>query len=76
RDHKERVAAEMITYPSPHGVFEDAIREMCAIDHDCGGQVYIDGANMNAMDGLCAPGKFGGDVSHQNLHKTFCIPPG
>ncbi len=73
-EHKERLAALMITYPSTHGVFEEAIREICAIVHDCGGQVYIDGANMNAMVGLCAPGKFGGDVSHLNLHKTFCIP--
>ncbi|EMA2622971.1 aminomethyl-transferring glycine dehydrogenase [Pseudomonas aeruginosa] len=75
-EHKERLAALMITYPSTHGVFEEAIREICAIVHDCGGQVYIDGANMNAMVGLCAPGKFGGDVSHLNLHKTFCIPHG
>jgi glycine dehydrogenase len=66
----------MITYPSTHGVFEEGIREICGIIHDNGGQVYIDGANMNAMVGLCAPGKFGGDVSHLNLHKTFCIPHG
>ncbi|MBD8492519.1 aminomethyl-transferring glycine dehydrogenase [Pseudomonas syringae] len=74
--HSEQLAALMITYPSTHGVFEEGIREICAIVHDNGGQVYIDGANMNAMVGLCAPGKFGGDVSHLNLHKTFCIPHG
>ncbi|MBU1330650.1 MAG: aminomethyl-transferring glycine dehydrogenase [Gammaproteobacteria bacterium] len=75
-EHKERLAALMITYPSTHGVFEEGIREICQIIHDNGGQVYIDGANMNAMVGLCAPGQFGGDVSHLNLHKTFCIPHG
>ncbi|MCY1262362.1 Glycine dehydrogenase [compost metagenome] len=75
-EHKERLAALMITYPSTHGVFEEGIREICGIIHDNGGQVYIDGANMNAMVGLCAPGQFGGDVSHLNLHKTFCIPHG
>ncbi|WP_249677317.1 aminomethyl-transferring glycine dehydrogenase [Pseudomonas abieticivorans] len=75
-EHREHLAALMITYPSTHGVFEEGIREICAIVHDNGGQVYIDGANMNAMVGLCAPGKFGGDVSHLNLHKTFCIPHG
>ncbi len=75
-EHRARLAALMITYPSTHGVFEEAIREICAAVHDNGGQVYIDGANMNAMVGLCAPGKFGGDVSHLNLHKTFCIPHG
>ncbi|WP_462379275.1 aminomethyl-transferring glycine dehydrogenase [Pseudomonas sp. Marseille-QA0892] len=75
-EHKDRLAALMITYPSTHGVFEEGIREICQIVHDNGGQVYIDGANMNAMVGLCAPGKFGGDVSHLNLHKTFCIPHG
>ena len=75
-EHRERLAAIMITYPSTHGVFEEAIGEICAIIHENGGQVYIDGANMNAMVGLCAPGKFGGDVSHLNLHKTFCIPHG
>nr|WP_314563856.1 aminomethyl-transferring glycine dehydrogenase [uncultured Pseudomonas sp.] len=74
--HSERLAALMITYPSTHGVFEEAIREICQVVHDHGGQVYIDGANMNAMVGLCAPGQFGGDVSHLNLHKTFCIPHG
>jgi glycine dehydrogenase len=75
-EHREHLAAIMITYPSTHGVFEEGIREICGIVHDNGGQVYIDGANMNAMVGLCAPGKFGGDVSHLNLHKTFCIPHG
>ncbi|GIZ13707.1 aminomethyl-transferring glycine dehydrogenase [Pseudomonas sp. NCCP-436] len=75
-EHKDRLAALMITYPSTHGVFEEGIREICQIIHDNGGQVYIDGANMNAMVGLCAPGQFGGDVSHLNLHKTFCIPHG
>ena len=75
-EHRDKLAALMITYPSTHGVFEEGIREICAIVHDNGGQVYIDGANMNAMVGLCAPGKFGGDVSHLNLHKTFCIPHG
>ena len=74
--HKDRLAALMITYPSTHGVFEDGITRICDIIHDHGGQVYLDGANMNAMVGLCAPGKFGGDVSHLNLHKTFCIPHG
>ena len=76
KQHSERLAALMITYPSTHGVFEEAIREICQVVHDHGGQVYIDGANMNAMVGLCAPGQFGGDVSHLNLHKTFCIPHG
>ncbi|HCT06928.1 MAG TPA: glycine dehydrogenase (aminomethyl-transferring), partial [Pseudomonas sp.] len=71
-EHRDHLAALMITYPSTHGVFEEGIREICGIIHDNGGQVYIDGANMNAMVGLCAPGKFGGDVSHLNLHKTFC----
>ncbi|MDZ4193881.1 MAG: aminomethyl-transferring glycine dehydrogenase [Pseudomonas sp.] len=75
-EHKDRLAAIMITYPSTHGVFEEGIREICQIIHDNGGQVYIDGANMNAMVGLCAPGQFGGDVSPLNLHKTFCIPHG
>ncbi|MFK3822203.1 aminomethyl-transferring glycine dehydrogenase [Pseudomonas yamanorum] len=74
--HSERLAALMITYPSTHGVFEDGITLICDIVHEYGGQVYLDGANMNAMVGLCAPGKFGGDVSHLNLHKTFCIPHG
>ena len=66
----------MITYPSTHGVFEEAIREICAIVHDCGGQVYIDGANMNAMVGLCAPGKFGGDVSHPEPPQDLLHPHG
>ncbi|RJF98410.1 aminomethyl-transferring glycine dehydrogenase [Noviherbaspirillum saxi] len=74
--HAADLAAIMITYPSTHGVFEEAVGEVCDIVHSHGGQVYIDGANMNAMVGLCAPGKFGGDVSHLNLHKTFCIPHG
>ena len=74
--HSERLAALMITYPSTHGVFEEAIRDICDIVHQHGGQVYIDGANLNAMVGLCRPGQFGGDVSHLNLHKTFCIPHG
>jgi len=74
--HSERLAAIMITYPSTHGVFEEAVQEVCDIVHQHGGQVYLDGANMNAMVGLAAPGLFGGDVSHLNLHKTFCIPHG
>mgnify|MGYP003575226511 FL=1 len=74
--HAARLAAIMLTYPSTHGVFEEAIVEICEIVHAHGGQVYIDGANMNAMAGLCQPGRFGGDVSHLNLHKTFCIPHG
>jgi glycine dehydrogenase len=72
----ENLAALMVTYPSTHGVFEEAIQEVCDIIHGHGGQVYIDGANLNAMGGVCQPGKFGGDVSHLNLHKTFCIPHG
>lgn len=71
-----RLAACMITYPSTHGVFEETVREICQITHDFGGQVYIDGANMNAMVGLVKPGEIGGDVSHLNLHKTFAIPHG
>ncbi|PCJ90590.1 MAG: glycine dehydrogenase (aminomethyl-transferring) [Porticoccaceae bacterium] len=74
--HSENLAAIMVTYPSTHGVFEEGITEVCDIIHQYGGQVYIDGANLNAMVGLCQPGKFGGDVSHLNLHKTFCIPHG
>lgn len=74
--HRQQLAALMITYPSTHGVFEESIRRICEIVHEHGAQVYLDGANMNAMVGLCAPGKFGGDVSHLNLHKTFCIPHG
>ena len=72
----DRLAACMITYPSTHGVFEETVREICAITHEHGGQVYIDGANMNAMVGLVKPGEIGGDVSHLNLHKTFAIPHG
>jgi glycine dehydrogenase len=66
----------MVTYPSTHGVFESAITDICALVHDAGGQVYVDGANLNALVGLAKPGKFGADVSHLNLHKTFCIPHG
>jgi glycine dehydrogenase len=74
--HSNELAAIMITYPSTHGVFETTVAEVCKIIHDHGGKVYIDGANLNAMVGLCKPGEFGGDVSHLNLHKTFCIPHG
>ena len=74
--HSNELAAIMITYPSTHGVFETTVSEVCKIIHDHGGKVYIDGANLNAMVGLCKPGEFGGDVSHLNLHKTFCIPHG
>jgi glycine dehydrogenase len=74
--HAERLAAIMITYPSTHGVFEADIQEICGAVHDAGGQVYVDGANLNAMVGLAKPGRFGSDVSHLNLHKTFCIPHG
>ncbi|MDG1970487.1 MAG: aminomethyl-transferring glycine dehydrogenase, partial [Paracoccaceae bacterium] len=74
--HKDNLAACMITYPSTHGVFEETVTEVCQITHHAGGQVYIDGANMNAMVGLSRPGDLGGDVSHLNLHKTFCIPHG
>jgi glycine dehydrogenase len=74
--HSERLAALMVTYPSTHGVFEEGIREACAIVHQAGGQVYMDGANMNAQVGLCRPGDIGADVCHLNLHKTFCIPHG
>ncbi|MBE0624718.1 MAG: aminomethyl-transferring glycine dehydrogenase [Burkholderiales bacterium] len=74
--HGEELAAIMVTYPSTHGVFEPGIGEICDIVHSHGGQVYIDGANLNAMAGLCAPGHFGGDLSHLNLHKTFGIPHG
>jgi len=72
----DRLAALMITYPSTHGVFEEAVTEICDLVHQAGGQVYLDGANMNAMVGVAQPGKFGSDVSHLNLHKTFCIPHG
>jgi len=75
-DHSDNLSAIMVTYPSTHGVFEENITQLCEIIHDNGGQVYIDGANLNAMVGVCQPGKFGGDVSHLNLHKTFCIPHG
>jgi glycine dehydrogenase len=74
--HSDNLAGCMITYPSTHGVFEETVREVCEITHEHGGQVYIDGANMNAMVGLARPGDVGGDVSHLNLHKTFCIPHG
>ena len=74
--YSDRLAACMITYPSTHGVFEETVMDVCQITHDHGGQVYIDGANMNAMVGLVRPGDVGGDVSHLNLHKTFCIPHG
>jgi glycine dehydrogenase len=75
-EHSKNLAAIMITYPSTHGVFEEGVQELCEIIHQHGGQVYIDGANMNALVGTAAPGHFGGDVSHLNLHKTFCIPHG
>jgi glycine dehydrogenase len=74
--HKTNLSALMITYPSTHGVFEETIQEVCAMIHAAGGQVYMDGANMNAQIGLCRPGDFGPDVCHLNLHKTFCIPHG
>ena len=76
REYADVLAAVMVTYPSTHGVFEAQIREVCAVVHDCGGQVYLDGANLNALVGLARPGRFGADVSHLNLHKTFCIPHG
>ena len=75
-EHADDLAALMITYPSTHGVFETAVTEICALVHDAGGQVYVDGANLNALVGLAKPGRFGADVSHLNLHKTFCIPHG
>ena len=74
--HSESLAAVMVTYPSTHGVFEHTIKETCRIVHGHGGQVYLDGANLNALVGLCKPGEFGSDVMHINLHKTFCIPHG
>ncbi|BEP61143.1 aminomethyl-transferring glycine dehydrogenase [Variovorax sp. V213] len=74
--HSDRLAAVMITYPSTHGVFETRVKELCELVHEHGGRVYVDGANMNALVGVAAPGEFGGDVSHLNLHKTFCIPHG
>jgi len=76
RAYADRLAAVMITYPSTHGVFEREVKRLCEIVHDHGGRVYVDGANMNALVGLASPGEFGGDVSHLNLHKTFCIPHG
>jgi glycine dehydrogenase len=75
-EHADDLAALMVTYPSTHGVYEESIREVCGLVHDAGGQVYVDGANLNALVGLARPGKFGADVSHLNLHKTFCIPHG
>ena len=74
--HRDELAVLMITYPSTHGVFEESVADICGEVHDAGGQVYVDGANLNALVGLAKPGKFGGDVSHLNLHKTFCIPHG
>ena len=74
--HKDRLAATMITYPSTYGVFEEEIKEVCQMIHDAGGQVYMDGANLNAQMGLCNPAEIGADVCHLNLHKTFCIPHG
>ncbi len=74
--HRDRLAAAMITYPSTYGAFEARVKELCALVHEHGGRVYVDGANLNALVGLAAPGEFGGDVSHLNLHKTFCIPHG
>lgn len=76
QDYGDRLAALMVTYPSTHGVFESEITNICEMVHDAGGQVYVDGANLNALVGLAKPGKFGADVSHLNLHKTFCIPHG
>ena len=75
-EHGDNLAGLMITYPSTHGVYEEAVSEICELVHDAGGQVYVDGANMNALVGVAQPGKFGADVSHLNLHKTFCIPHG
>jgi glycine cleavage system protein P-like pyridoxal-binding family len=76
KEHAAQLSALMVTYPSTHGVFEETIQEVCQIVHDNGGQVYMDGANMNAQIGLCRPGEFGPDVCHLNLHKTICIPHG
>jgi glycine dehydrogenase len=75
-EHRDDLGALMITYPSTHGVFEEQVRDICAIVHEHGGQVYMDGANLNAMVGLCRPADIGADVCHLNLHKTFCIPHG
>ncbi|QES51189.1 glycine dehydrogenase (aminomethyl-transferring) [Streptomyces venezuelae] len=74
--HRDELSVLMITYPSTHGVFEEHVADICALVHEAGGQVYVDGANLNALVGLAKPGHFGGDVSHLNLHKTFCIPHG
>jgi glycine dehydrogenase len=74
--HRDSLAALMITYPSTHGVFEESIQEICQIVHRSGGQVYMDGANLNALVGICRPGEIGADVAHINLHKTFAIPHG
>ena len=74
--YSDSLSAAMVTYPSTHGVFEDEIKEICSLVHQHGGQVYMDGANMNAMVGLCKPADIGADVCHLNLHKTFCIPHG
>jgi glycine dehydrogenase len=76
KEHGPRIAAAMVTYPSTHGVFEAGIRDFCKKIHDAGGQVYLDGANLNALVGICRPGDFGADACHLNLHKTFCIPHG
>ncbi len=76
QQHKANLACLMITYPSTHGVFEEGIQEICKSIHENGGQVYMDGANMNSQVGLCSPGAIGADVCHLNLHKTFCIPHG
>ena len=76
KEHADKLSALMITYPSTHGVFEEQVRRICTIVHDNGGQVYLDGANLNAQVGLCRPGDYGADVCHLNLHKTFCIPHG
>src|SRR4029079_8685026 len=73
---RDTLAAIMVTYPSTHGVYETGIADLCAMVHDGGGQVYVDGANLNALVGYAKPGRFGADVSHLNLHKTFCIPHG
>ena len=75
-DHADDLAAIMITYPSTNGIFEESVKEVCELIHNYGGQVYMDGANMNAQVGICRPGDIGSDVSHLNLHKTFCIPHG
>jgi glycine dehydrogenase len=74
--YKDQLGAIMLTYPSTHGVFESSIVDVCNRIHEAGGQVYLDGANFNAQVGLCRPGDYGSDVSHLNLHKTFCIPHG